>query len=84
MSAKSIDVKKEIRGQIVGALANASFPIKSPQDLLAAFPQGADTTCQAGDVKMTAGEAGKLLTMNDFPFKNAEQVADTILSRVKL
>jgi hypothetical protein len=64
---KSLDVKKEIRGQIVGALANASFPIGSPEDLLAAFPNGADTTCQAGDVKMTAGEAGKLLKASDFP-----------------
>jgi hypothetical protein len=84
MSAKAIDVKKEIRGQIVGALANASFPIGSPEDLLAAFPNGADTTCQAGDVKMTAGEAGKLLKASDFPFKSAEQVADTILGRVNL
>ena len=81
MATKKVDVKKEIKGQIVGALGNASFPIKTPKDLLAAFPNGADTTCQAGDVKMTAGEAGKLLKKEDFPFKNAEQVADTILER---
>ncbi len=42
---------------------------------------GADTTCQVGAVKMTAGEAGKLLTASDFPFKSADSVADTILSR---
>lgn len=84
MATKNIDVKKEIRGQIVGALANANFPINSPKELLAAFPNGAATTCQAGDVKMTAGEAGKLLYMSDFPFQDAETVADTILHRVKL
>jgi hypothetical protein len=84
MPAKNVDVKKEIRGQMVGALANAKFPINSTKDLLAAFPNGADTTCQAGDVKMTAGQAGKLLYMSDFPFHDAEQVADTILSRVKI
>ncbi len=71
----------EIRGQIVGALAGASFPIATPEELLAAFPDGADTTCQSGDIKMTAGEAGGLLTADDFPFESAEQVADTILSR---
>lgn len=76
------NVKKEIKKQIVGALANANYPINSPKELLAAFPNGADTTCQAGDVKITAGEAGKLLYMSDFPFQDAEQVADTILSRV--
>ncbi len=42
---------------------------------------GADTTCQVGTVKMTAGEAGKSLTASDFPFKSADSVADTILSR---
>ena len=33
---------------------------------------------------MTAGEAGKLLKAEDFPFKSAEQVADTILKRAGL
>jgi hypothetical protein len=76
-----VDVKKEIRRQIVGALKEAKFPLRTPEELLAAFPMGADTTCQAGDVKMTAGEAGTLLKGTDFPFKSAEQVADVILTR---
>lgn len=76
-----VDVKKEIRAQIIGALKDAKFPIKAPAALLKAFPMGAETTCQAGDVKMTAGEAGKLLKPEDFPFKDAAQVADTILKR---
>jgi hypothetical protein len=74
-------VKDQLHAQITGALKGAKFPIKTPADLIAAFPMGADTTCQVGDVKMTAGEAGKLLTASDFPFKSAESVADTILSR---
>jgi len=76
-----MDVKNELKNQIVGALAGASFPIASPEALLAAFPQGADTTCEAGDVKLRAGDAGGVLTAVDFPFTSAEQVADTILSR---
>ena len=76
-----MSVKEEIKGQIIGALANAKFPIKTPQDLLAAFPNGADTTCKSGNVSMTAGEAGKLLKPEDFPFKSAAQVADTILTK---
>jgi len=74
-------VKDQLHAQITGALKGAKFPIKTPADLIAAFPMGADTTCQVGDVKMTAGEAGKLLTASDFPFKSADSVADTILSR---
>lgn len=76
-----MDVRSELKSQIAGALAGASFPIASPEALLAAFPQGADTTCEAGDVKLRAGDAGGVLTAADFPFTSAEQVADTILSR---
>ena len=79
-----MSIKEEIRKQIIGALGKARFPISSPQALLAAFPQGAATECRAGDVAMTAGEAGKLLKPEDFPFQSAEQVADTILSRAGL
>ncbi len=79
-----MSVKEEIHAQITGALAGANFPIKTPKDLLAAFPQGADTTCQVGDIKMTAGEAGKLLKPTDFPFRSARQVADVIVQRAGL
>jgi hypothetical protein len=77
-------VRDQIHAQISGALSGAKFPITSPRDLIAAFPNGADTTCQVGDLKMTAGEAGKLLKASDFPFKSAKEVADTIVDRAGL
>lgn len=77
-------VKEEIHAQIVGALEGATFPIKTPQELLAALPDGANTTCKAGDVVLTAGDAGKVLQPSDFPFKSAKQVADTIVKRAGL
>lgn len=77
-------VKEQIHAQIEGALAGATFPIGTPADLLAAFPNGADTTCQVGDLKMTAGEAGTLLKETDFPFKSAKAVADVIVERAGL
>lgn len=79
-----MSIKQEIRSQIVGALAGADFPISSPEALLAAMPQGADTKCKSGDVEVTAGEAGKLLKPDDFPFHSAEQAADTIVNRAGL
>jgi len=79
-----ISVKEQIHAQITGALKGAKFPVRSPKDLIAAFPNGADTTCQVGDLKMTAGEAGKLLKSSDFPFKNAKAVADIIVERAGL
>ncbi|MFH0968831.1 MAG: MTH865 family protein [Methanobacteriota archaeon] len=77
-------IKEQIHAQISGALANAVFPINTPEALIAAFPAGADTTCQVGDVKMTAGEAGTLLKPTDFPFKSASHVADVIVDRAGL
>lgn len=77
-------IRDEIHAQITGALAGAKFPIKTPEALLSAFPQGANTTCRAGDIEMTAGEAGKLLKASDFPFKSAKQVADVIIQRAGL
>lgn len=79
-----MSVKSDIRAQLVGALAKAKFPIETPQALLAAMPNGADTVCQSGKVRVTAGEAGKLLKMSDFPFRSKEAVADTIVNRAGL
>ncbi|HOT07779.1 MAG: MTH865-like family protein [Methanosaeta sp. PtaB.Bin039] len=76
--------KEEIRSQIIEALKGARFPINSPSDLLAALPYGADTRCRAGDVELSAGDAGKVLKASDFPFKSSEQVADTIVTRAGL
>jgi len=79
-----MSVRETIKNQIVGALKGAKFPIATPEDLLAAFPNGADTTCEAGDVKVTAGQAGQLLITTDFPFKSAEDVGETIVNRAGL
>jgi len=79
-----MSVRETIKNQIIGALEGAKFPIATPEALLAAFPAGADTKCKAGDLEVTAGEAGKLLTAGDFPFTSAEQVAETIVSRAGL
>jgi hypothetical protein len=76
-----MEAGSELKSQIAGAPAGALFPIASPDALLAAFADGADATCEAGDVKLRAGDDGGVLTAADFQFTSAEQVADTILSR---
>lgn len=79
-----MSVKEEIHEQIVGALAEAKFPINTPEELLAAFPAGAETTCKADGVELKAGDAGKVLKPEDFPFKSAKEVADVIVERAGL
>lgn len=76
-----MDVKAEIKKQISGALSGAQFPISTPEDLLAAFPNGPDTTCECGEVKLRAGDLGSVLKESDFPFQSSESVADTVASR---
>ncbi|MCR3882990.1 MTH865 family protein [Methanotrichaceae archaeon M04Ac] len=79
-----MSIRDEIHAQIEGALKNAKFPIKTPEELLAAMPAGAATKCKAGDVELTAGDAGKVLKETDFPFKSAKEVADVIVERAGL
>lgn len=79
-----MNVKEEIHAQIVGALAGVKFPIETPEALLAAFPEGVETTCKSGDVELKAGDAGQVLTGDDFPFKSAQDVADVIVERAGL
>ena len=79
-----MSVRETIKSQIIGALQGASFPIATSDALLAAFPQGAATTCKAGSLEVTAGEAGKLLKATDFPFQKAEEVAEIIVDRAGL
>ncbi|MCL7413954.1 MAG: hypothetical protein M8353_10135 [ANME-2 cluster archaeon] len=79
-----MSVREEIHDQIVKGLAGGKFPIATPEDLLAAFPEGAATTCRSGDIVVTADEAGKLLKASDFPFKDAKHVADVIVERAGL
>jgi hypothetical protein len=83
-STMTKSVKEQIHAQITGALKGTKFPVKTPNDLIAAFPNGAATTCQVGDLKMTAGDAGKLLKASDFPFRSAKAVADVIVDRAGL
>lgn len=79
-----MSVREIIKNQIIAGLANATFPIATPGDLLNAFPNGADTTCKAGDLEVTAGQAGKLLSADDFPFTSSEHVAETIVTKAGL
>jgi len=80
----TVSVKKQVREQIAGALINATFPIRSMDDLMAAFPDGVNTICQVGDLKMTAGEVALLLKDKDFPVRSAKAVADLIVDRAGL
>ncbi|UTB32208.1 MAG: hypothetical protein NKF70_12010 [Methanobacterium sp. ERen5] len=77
-------VKEEIHAQIVGALVGAKYPLETPEELLGSFPDGAETTCKSGEVELKAGDAGKVLTGDDFPFNSAEEVADVIVGRAGL
>ncbi|KZX15573.1 MTH865-like family protein [Methanobrevibacter cuticularis] len=79
-----MSAKEEIHGQIVGALAGAKFPIKNPDELFNALPDGQNTTCKSGDVVLKASDAGKVLSSDDFPFSSAEEVATTIVDKAGL
>lgn len=60
--------------------AKATFPITTPESLLNAFPNGAEPTCKADDLEVTAGQAGKLLSAADF-YDNIMDIIKAIKTR---
>lgn len=79
-----MSVRETIKKQIIGALKGSEFPITTPEALLESFPNGADTTCKAGDLVITAGQAGTLLNASHFPFNSAEEVGESIVTLANL
>ncbi|MDR2545591.1 MAG: hypothetical protein LBD03_08700 [Methanobrevibacter sp.] len=79
-----MSVKEEIHEQIVNALKEAKFPIKTPDELFNALPDGSNTKCKSGNVVLKASDAGKVLSADDFPFETSEDVASTIVNKTGL
>jgi hypothetical protein len=77
-------VKEEVYEQILEILKDAKFPINTMDELIAALPEGLDTTCMIGDVEVTAREAEGLITEKDFPLKDAKHVAGLMVERAGL
>ncbi|AKB19135.1 MULTISPECIES: MTH865 family protein [unclassified Methanosarcina] len=79
-----MEVREEVHSQILEILRGAKFPINTLEELIAALPEGLDTTCMIGGTEVTAAEAKSLLSENDFPFKDAKHVADLLVERAGL
>lgn len=79
-----MNVREEVYEQIIEILKDARFPINSLEELIAALPEGLDTTCRIGDTEVTAAEARSLINEKDFPFKDAKQVADLLVEKAGL
>lgn len=79
-----MEVREEVHEQILEILNGAKFPINTLEELIAALPEGLDTTCMIGGTEVTAAEVKSLITENDFPFKDAKHVADLLVERVGL
>jgi hypothetical protein len=79
-----MNIREEVYEQVLELLKDAKFPINTLEELIAALPEGLDTTCTIGDVEVTAAEARSLITDRDFPLKDAKQVAELIVERAGL
>ncbi len=83
-SFKGTDImcdRDEIHLQIVQTLKNTAFPKNSHEELIESLPKGINTLYTADRIVLTAGAADKFIKETDFPFNNAEEVADTIVER---
>ena len=78
-----MSVKEDIRNQIIESLSGAKFPINSPEELLEALPNGADTTYKSGDISFKFYTLD-VFNQDDFPFNSVTEVSDTIIHRARL
>ncbi len=75
-------IDEEIHDKIVNGLKRAKFPIKNQEELFNSFPQGEGGKCNVGAFEMSVTEFRRLLADEDYPFKNAEEVAHVIIKRM--
>lgn len=75
-------IDKEIHDRIVNALKKANFPIENEIELLNSFPGGEGGKCTSGAFQISVDEVTKLLEDEDYPFKNADEVAHVIIKRM--
>ncbi|WP_254767526.1 MTH865 family protein [Salinilacihabitans rarus] len=74
----------ELREQFVDAFGGADFPVSNQMELVPALPNGPSTTFESGDLSLTAMELGtKLSSYQEFPYDNAEDLADDVIEGLK-
>ncbi|UMZ74152.1 MTH865 family protein [Natranaerofaba carboxydovora] len=76
--------KKILEQELKETIKNAKFPIEGPQELLTAFPRGADTTYKIGDIEISAEAAENLLKDSDYPLESPEEAVRAIIVRANL
>jgi hypothetical protein len=78
------ETEAELRRQFRAALEDADYPVRNQMGLLPALPEGASTTFEAGDVRVTAMElASKLDEYQNFPYEDADSLVDDILEGMR-
>ncbi len=79
-----MDVKEAVKEQVKSAYQDADFPFSTYQELLAAFPCGADgNICLAGDITLTPDHA-KNLNPEHFPVATPEEAAELFIKMLGL
>ncbi|XGI83777.1 MTH865 family protein [Halorutilales archaeon Cl-col2-1] len=68
---------EDLRDRIYEVVEDASYPVEKPMDLVPHLPDGLSTTVEVDGESFSAVEIGKAIS-DDFPFENADDLADTV------
>lgn len=75
-------VVEELQAQMLEKMDASKFPVHDTDELLDTCPNGAATTCEAGDIKLVAGDICEhFLADDDFPIDEPRGVVDIVLKR---
>jgi hypothetical protein len=78
------ETEADLRRQFHSAFEDADYPVQSPMGLLPALPDGASTTFEAGDVRVSAMELASALSEHqDFPYEDADSLVEDVIEGMR-
>lgn len=78
------ETEAELRRQFRAAFEDADYPVRNQMELLPALPEGASTTFEAGEVRVTAMElASRTSGHQDFPYEDVDSLVDDIVEGLR-
>ncbi|OAQ52783.1 hypothetical protein HTG_10675 [Natrinema mahii] len=77
--------RDELRGQIVEAVEDASYPVTDIMELVPALPRGPSTRFESGDFSTTPMELSMDIPQGslNFPYETPEDFADDLLDEME-
>jgi hypothetical protein len=74
------DTAAQLRDELEAVFTNADYPVEDPMELVSVLPDGANTTFEADDVRVSVMDLGaEYATYQTYPYETAEALIDDLM-----